>query len=546
MNKFIKRICIILCLAFVFSALSACNQSTEEEPEESVSEPSADSEPTDTSVKPEESEEEETFETELVEDLVSFIDYTRSTRGYHSLKSGGNAAVSFTIPEGQLKKLYLNISDNQKAVVCSIQLDIYSFNGNYKNTIATEPIYSEYITESLRTYTVEFEDGQMCAGDYLVVLSYVDPKDLIEIDTEESESSTETETDTETGAKEEAAPVEIHTKVVADNFWYNTTLPEEYEQYNLRSYINDRANKKTSFCGGFVIEYPQKVTESETEETETDNNYEYPDNTAKVILLGGQSNATGASYGSFLKQKVSPEQYEEYVNGYSNVKILYSSGTLSEGLPSVRNKNNEFVDVKLGQGISASAFGPELGLAAYLSKTYPDETFYIIKYAIGGSGLYAHWNPEDEEKSSCLTAFKETVDHGLELLEDQGLDPRIMAFVWMQGESDASTFYRAHEYYRLQKTLVEDIRSEYGFYEAFEGIAFVDATITDLGVWASFFLVNECKLKYAEESSINFCVDTNKHGLTTLEENNDNAHYDSTSMILLGELFGAEISKHLN
>ena len=228
MNKFIKRICIILCIAFIFSALAACNQSHAEEPEESASEPSSESTPIDSPEMPEETSEEETYETELAEGLVSFIDYTRSSRGYHSLKSGGNAAVSFTIPEGQMKKLYLNISDYQKAVVCSIQLDIYSFNGNYKNTIATEPIYSEYITESLRTYTVEFEDGQMCAGDYLVVLSYVDPEDLIESDTEESESSTETETDTETGAKEEAAPVEIHTKVVADNFWYNTTKLSMY------------------------------------------------------------------------------------------------------------------------------------------------------------------------------------------------------------------------------------------------------------------------------------------------------------------------------
>ena len=525
MNRFVKRICIVLCISFIISTIAACNNT--EKPEESLSESSSESTSEEIKESSEESQEEVTYETELVEDLVTFADYTRSSRTYFDLKTG-NAAMSFTIPKGQMTKLYLNLTDIYGLTECSIQLNIYAFDGNYNNTLATEPIYGEYITSSYRTYTVEFEDGQMTAGDYLVVLSYVEPEDS---ETDETESSTNAE-----------EPNEIHSKVVVDNFWYKNTLPEEYEQYNLRSYTKDKANKKTSFCGGFVIEYNQTVTEIETED-ETEEKQEYPENTAKVILLGGQSNATGASYSSFLKEKVSTEQYEEYVNGYSNVKILYSSGTLSSGVPSVRNKTSEFVDTKLGQGISGSAFGPELGLAAYLSKTYPDETFYIIKYAIGGSGLYAHWNPEDEEKNSCLVEFKETVDRGLELLDEMGLDPRIVGFVWMQGESDASTLYRAHEYYRLQKALIEDIRNEYGFYEGLGGIAFIDAAVSESGVWASSYLVNKRKLEYSKESKLNFYIDTNAHGLNTLEENNDPAHYDSTSMILLGELYGIEISK---
>ena len=317
MSKFIKRISVILCLAMVFGARAACSGNEVKEPEDSLSESVSESTP---SATPDESQEEETFETELVEDLVTFVDYTRSSRTYHDLKSG-NVAMSFTIPEGQMKKLYLNLTDIYGLSDCSIQLDIYAFDGDYKDSKKTEPIYSEYITSSYRTYTVEFEDGQMPAGDYLVILSYVEPEAPEEDSTSES--------------GEEVPAKAVHTKVIVDNFWYNTTLPEEYEQYNLRSYTKDKANKKTSFCGGFVIEHTQNVIK---EETDGDEIYEYPDNTAKVILIGGQSNATGASYGSFLKQNVTDEQYQEYVNGYSHVKILYSSGTLSNGLPSVRNK----------------------------------------------------------------------------------------------------------------------------------------------------------------------------------------------------------------
>ena len=115
----------------------------------------------------------------------------------------------------------------------------------------------------------------------------------------------------------------------------------------------------------------------------------------------------------------------------------------------------------------------------------------------------------------------------------------------MQGEGDASTFYRSHEYYALQKVLVEDIREEYDFYAPPRGISFIDATISDSGLWASWFIVNDLKFKYSEESDLNYIFDTNAHGLTTLEEINDLAHYDSTSMLLLGELFGQKVSEVL-
>ena len=36
-------------------------------------------------------------------------------------------------------------------------------------------------------------------------------------------------------------------------------------------------------------------------------------------------------------------------------------------------------------------FGPELGLAEKLHETYPEEQFFIIKYAWGGSNLYDQW-----------------------------------------------------------------------------------------------------------------------------------------------------------
>ena len=45
---------------------------------------------------------------------------------------------------------------------------------------------------------------------------------------------------------------------------------------------------------------------------------------ARVIILIGQSNATGCSLTSYLEKSVSAESYAEYSEGYGNVLINFS------------------------------------------------------------------------------------------------------------------------------------------------------------------------------------------------------------------------------
>ena len=54
-------------------------------------------------------------------------------------------------------------------------------------------------------------------------------------------------------------------------------------------------------------------------------------------------------------------------------------------------------------------------------------------------------------------------------------------------------------------------------------------------------MINDAKNDIAEESGRNYIIDTNYYGLTTRYENNDLAHYDSTSMILLGQLYAKKL-----
>ena len=60
-------------------------------------------------------------------------------------------------------------------------------------------------------------------------------------------------------------------------------------------------------------------TEYEISNTLPDGNGEK----VKVILLLGQSNATGCSINEYLKKYVGEEKYSEYENGFSNILINY-------------------------------------------------------------------------------------------------------------------------------------------------------------------------------------------------------------------------------
>lgn len=447
---------------------------------------------------------------ERVKEVVSFVNYNNDLRSEMDLKTEGDAAVSFTVPEeGELKEFYLNLNTSVVLVACNFEVNLYKFNGDYADSVKSEPLYHEQITASYKSYTLRFEDGSVPAGDYLLVVGL-----------------------TEGGNAE-------YTSVMKDGFWNPNNLPKEYEKYNMQSYADAKPSKKRVLCCGMTVECYAPVTEKPVDADGLDT---FDEKTAKVILLAGQSNAVGVSLSSLLQKRIRAEKYETYLKGYSNVKILYRTN----GVAANQNCSRDFVDVKLGQGESTAAFGPEIGLAEYLTEAYPGETFYIIKYAAGGTNTFANWNVKDPTRNNQLVGFQNTIDDGLALLEADGLDPKIVGFLWMQGEGDSVQFLYAHSYYERERALVEHIRSTYADYAPASGIQFIDAAVNDSGMFATWFTVNAEKRKLSMESADNYYIDTVAAGLTTLYENNDPAHYDSLSMLLLGRLFGDKLAYALD
>ena len=259
---------------------------------------------------------------------------------------------------------------------------------------------------------------------------------------------------------------------------------------------------------------------------------------ATVVLLGGQSNASGCSLDEYLKRNVSPEKYAEYQSGYDNVYINFLSGA---------NRSHGFVKCATLQGEPAGTFGPELGLAEKLHEMYPDETFFIIKCAWGGTNLYEQWlSPSSGTAGPLYQGFVQYVHTSIKYLQLKNYDVKIEAMCWMQGESDSIDEVATSLYEDNLRNFISDLRAEFSAYASDDGIAFVDAYIADSYFWKNYVKLNEAKQAVADASPMNVVIDTISHGLSITGEPEgepDIAHYDSLSEIKLGHLFAEECGK---
>ena len=263
-------------------------------------------------------------------------------------------------------------------------------------------------------------------------------------------------------------------------------------------------------------------------------------NKAHIVLLYGQSNADGVSYNSCLEDK-DFAKFEEYRDGYDNVYINFYNDHGNN------SSNFEFNKCTLGCGYSKDCFGPEMGIAEQLHYSYKDEQCFIIKSAYGGTKLKDQWLDGHHDRGELYNKSMDFTLKSLKYLKKVGYEISIEGICWMQGESDA-LWDETTAYYRNTEAFVSLLRhdlKEYG-----SSVKFVDATINeDEGIWIYPKAINEAKKNFAESSTFNYLIDTNALLLTTRnepEEAPDLAHYDSLSMVKLGQEFGKIITENKN
>lgn len=255
---------------------------------------------------------------------------------------------------------------------------------------------------------------------------------------------------------------------------------------------------------------------------------------AKVILLLGQSNATGCSLNAYLEKGVDAETYESYRQGFPTVRINYCLDDHSY------TSDGAFVNVDLSCAAGEGCFGPEVGMAQVLSRAYPDETVFILKYTMSGYSLHHHWLSAGERGSiyeACL-AFIQTY---MDVLREHNYDARIGAICWMQGESD-TTDYKAARYLANQMAFVSYLRSDLQAYEETGGIYFIDAGISNSPYCEPAYpAINAAKEQFSALSPMNYYFSTIDRGFTVHQEpegNPDWGHYDALSELELGKIFG--------
>lgn len=249
----------------------------------------------------------------------------------------------------------------------------------------------------------------------------------------------------------------------------------------------------------------------------------------RVVLLYGQSNASGCSSVNYLQEK-NPDLFRIIDKGIDNVFINYYCDN------GANFSNGEFVNCGLREGANTNLFGPEVGIAL----TYQEAGLkcFIIKYSWGGTILDSQWMDSNYERGELYEAAINFTKGSLNYLISKGYNIEIDGICWMQGESDANAKL-CQRYFKNTSKLVQYLRSDLKEYQ--ETIDFIDAGISDSPYWVKYKEINEAKIKFSDKSEHNYYIDTIDEGLHyNLEpvDGPDLAHYDSESEIVLGRLFG--------
>ncbi len=254
---------------------------------------------------------------------------------------------------------------------------------------------------------------------------------------------------------------------------------------------------------------------------------------ARVILLLGQSNASGCSLVDYLRKNLDGAEFAKLEAGFENVKINFSIDNQKY------TSGGQFVPVDLGCSCGPGYFGPEVGMAKALSAAFPEEEIFILKFTMSGYSLNHHWL-YDGERAWIYDAALVFIRQYMTALQEAGYDADLQAVAWMQGESDTSA-EKAARYFDNQVAFASYLRTDLAEFAQGE-IYFVDAGISSSPYCEPGYpAVNEAKRRFAELSPYNLYFDTIDMGLTTLYEPSDKpdlGHYDSLSELALGRRFG--------
>ncbi|QDU35419.1 hypothetical protein KS4_35000 [Poriferisphaera corsica] len=243
----------------------------------------------------------------------------------------------------------------------------------------------------------------------------------------------------------------------------------------------------------------------------------------QVFILSGQSNMDGRG----VPEKLTPDQLKLVT---PSPDILYYFH-LMPGLDYAEIGNHKWEQLAIFTNRwKAKQFGPEITFAKSIAKNMPNQKIAILKLSQGGANLYRDFSPtiNDEEIHGyhLYPWLTRTAHRAIGRLEQMGYQPKINAFIWVHGWSDAfASEASANNYEKNLTEFFQYVRRDFDNPK----LPIVFSQINpDIKVkWAPPVLSAQTAVAAADQNSI-MIPSTD---LTLLE---DGAHFTPDSYITLG------------
>ena len=284
--------------------------------------------------------------------------------------------------------------------------------------------------------------------------------------------------------------------------------------------------------------------------------YVYEKNEVPVVFLMGQSNIDGRG-----KLEDVPE-----VNATFNGEVKIWNKPLKRHPKNVRINhinNGVWKDYEVGDMVTSpegpQSFGPELQIAIMWRNLYYEQLvnkpLYIIKCAIGSTSLGGRrfskvdesWH--DAENTLRTLAVDYFARPAIRQLQNQGLKPKSIGFIWGQGERDTKNNDQAAKYFVRLSKFIPDITAKIGFPDSRVLIMGLSNAHDNSSNWMA---VKRAQIDYVLSDDRAVLIPTDgghasadNHSVTIhhalpryiMGANVTSLHYTSSGVITLGSLF---------
>jgi hypothetical protein len=224
-----------------------------------------------------------------------------------------------------------------------------------------------------------------------------------------------------------------------------------------------------------------------------------------VFILAGQSNMMG--------QGTASELSTQYQNAPSNVSFYYNG---------YKTSLNRF-----------KYFGPEIGFAHEISRYFPNTQIKLIKFAVGGTSMFA-WDPKwnaskasSTRNASAGPLFKKLIKTAK--IQFNSTNDKLAGILWMQGETDAKYPNAAKQYAGNLNRFVTALRTEL---KSPDALFLMGSINPPLQLFPATSIVQHAQKVAASQVRNLRLVRTDD-----LAKRNDHLHYNTSGQLELGKRF---------